>query len=154
MIPPRPQRIFPLSPPGTLLKRAGAASPLHPQQGPRNPKALEDADYLKMVRQLPCLYCGVEPCGEAAHVKFSSFQFGKSNALGKRLRHEDALPLCRTDHLDARHAQHKGNEEAFWEGLGIMPYVVAGRLYAQRGDLVAMRAVVMVAIAERSKSKR
>lgn len=144
----RPQRIFTPSPPGTLLKRAGAADV---PQRLRNEKAPEDADYLALVRQLPCLHCGVEPCGEAAHVKFSSFQFGRTNSLGKRPHDRDALPLCRQDHLDARHAQHRQSEVAFWDGLGISPYYVAGRLYAQRGDIVAMRAVVMVAIAERSK---
>jgi hypothetical protein len=144
----RPQRPFPPSPPGALLKRSGAADL---PKLPRN-LALEDADYLALVRQLPCLYCGVEPCGEAAHVKFSSAKSGRINALGKRLRDEDALPLCRDDHQNARHAQHRGSEEAFWQGLGISPYLVAARLYAQRGDVVAMRAVVMVAISERKKT--
>lgn len=144
---PRPQRLTRPAPAGSLLKAAAAptATARTSHHG--------DADYLALVRQCPCLYCGVEPCGEAAHVKFSSARFGKSNALGKRLRDEDALPLCRDDHQNARHAQHKGSEEAFWEGLGISPYLVAKRLYAHRGDLVAMRAVVMVAIAERSKKK-
>jgi hypothetical protein len=150
MIRPRPQRPFPPSPPGVLLKRTGAAASPQP---PRNPRAPEDAGYLAKIRQLPCLYCGVEPCGEAAHVKFSSALFAKTNSLGKRPHDRDAVPLCRDCHLDARHAQHKGSEEAFWARLGISPYLVASRLYAQRGDMVAMRAVVFVAIAERSKAQ-
>ncbi|WP_256470504.1 hypothetical protein [Bradyrhizobium sp. 45] len=40
----------------------------------------------------------------------------------------------------------------FWAQLDINPLLVAQRLYAQRGNLVAMRAVVLVAIAERGAS--
>lgn len=144
---PRPQRITPPARPGALLKRFAAPTP----RAPKCERA-DDPDYLASIRQLPCLYCGVEPCGEAAHVKYSSATFGRLIALGKRPHDRYAVPLCRDDHLNARHAQHKQNEAAFWEGLGISPYLVAERLYAQRGDLVAMRAVVMVAISERSKT--
>lgn len=143
-----PKRLTPPAPVGSMLKTferpAAVRSVRH--EGER------DADYLAMVRDLPCLYCGVEPCGEAAHVKFSCSAFGKKNKLGKKPDDRDALPLCRDDHQNARHAQHKGNEEAFWIALGIRPYAVTEKLYAQRGDLVAMRAVVMTAIAERSKT--
>lgn len=140
---PRPQRLTPPARPGELLKRFDAP--------PAKRKSESQPDYLAQVRQLPCLYCGVEPCGEAAHISYSSAQFGKSNSFGKRAHDSCALPLCRDDHLNARHAQHKGSEEAFWTALGISPYLVAKHLYAQRGDLVAMRAVVMVAIANRGK---
>lgn len=49
-------------------------------------------------------------------------------------------------HRLARRAQHN---IAFWHELGIDPLPICERLYAQRGDLVAMRAVILVAIAER-----
>jgi hypothetical protein len=142
MICPRPRRLTPPAAPGALLKRFDAPE--------RKRKTEAQPDYLAQVRQLPCLYCGVEPCGEAAHIKFSSAEFGKINALGKRPHDQDALPLCRDDHQNAHHAQHKGSEEAFWLALGISPYLVAKQLYAQRGDLVAMRAVIFTAIANRS----
>lgn len=64
-----------------------------------------------------------------------------------------ALPLCADDHRLARGAQHKRGEEAFWRELGINPLLVCERLYAQSDDLVAMRAVIFVAIAERSAAK-
>lgn len=145
----RPQRVSYPEPPGSLLKRITAAAPRRVEAEPKggHPK------YLAEVRQLPCLYCGVEPCGEAAHVKYCCAAFGMKNMLGKRVSDDRALPLCRDDHLNACHAQHRGCEEAFWAKLGINPYRVTTRLYAQRGDLVAMRAVVMVAIAERSKQQ-
>ncbi|ULK98897.1 hypothetical protein [Bradyrhizobium sp. I71] len=61
-----------------------------------------------------------------------------------------AVPLCAGCHRLDRDAQHSRGERMFWAEIGINPLLVAQRLYAQRGDLVAMRAVVLVAIAERS----
>jgi hypothetical protein len=141
-----PRRLTPPAPYGALLK--GQVAP------PRPPRAEpdEDPEYLALVRQLPCLYCGVEPCGEAAHVRFASAAFGKSSGMGKKPADRWALSLCRDDHLNARHAQHRQNEEAFWLALGINPLLVCEKLYKQRGDLVAMRAVVIAAIANRGKS--
>jgi len=81
----------------------------------------------------------------------ASAAFGKSLRIGKRPEDRWALPLCRDDHLNARHAQHRQSEAQFWTALGISPLIVATNLYAKRGDLVAMRAVVMVAIANRTK---
>jgi hypothetical protein len=143
---PRPQRIFSPSPPGTLLKRSGAAD--LPQQ-PRQQK--DDVDYLALIRQLPCLHCGMEPCYEAAHVRLASAAFGKASGLGKKPPDRWALPLCPDHHRLARDCQHNQGEQMFWARLGINPLIVCGRLYAQRGDLVAMRAVVMVTISERAK---
>lgn len=142
---PRPRRLTPPAPLGSLLKRFDAVARV------KRMTTSDDPEYLALVRQCPCLYCGMDPCGEAAHVKFSSAAFGKANKLGKRPDDENALPLCGEDHRIARHAQHNHNEEAFWLAIGISPYLVAEKLYAQRGDLVAMRAVVMVAISERGK---
>lgn len=148
---PRPQRITPPARPGDLLKRFGP----RPDSEPRSIKrdGYEDADYLAMVRQMPCLCCGVEPAGEAAHVRFSCAASGRSSGMGKKPRDRDALPLCPDDHRLGRHAQHNHNERGWWEDRGISPYLVADKLYAQRGDLVAMRAVIFVAIAGRGKDQ-
>lgn len=143
----RPQRITPPAAPGALLKKIEVAQPRIIRAEPA-----DDPDYLAQIRDCPCLYCGVDPCGEAAHVRLASAAFGKSSGLGKKPEDRWALPLCRDDHLNARHAQHKRSEDAFWQALGINPLLVCQRLYAQRGDLVAMRAVVFVAISERGKS--
>jgi hypothetical protein len=144
----RPQRISRPEPPGSLLKRITVAAQRRDLAEPKG----GDPAYLAEVRQLPCLYCGVEPSGEAAHVKYSCAAFGMKNMLGKRVSDDRALPLCRDDHLNAKHAQHRGGEEAFWAALGINPYRVTTQLYAQRGDLVAMRTVILVAISERGTS--
>lgn len=142
-----PKRLTPPAAPGTMLKRFDA--PLRPRSlkhdGEREP------GYLDLVRACPCLYCGQDEAGEAAHVRFASAAFGKASGLQKKPDDKWALPLCGTDHRTALHAQHNHGEEAFWHALGINPLIVAEWLYEKAGDLVAMRAVVMTAIADRSK---
>lgn len=138
------RRVTAVSPPGSLLKR----HPVQPRGGVKE-AAGRDLSYLAQVRQLPCLCCGMEPAGEAAHVRMASAAFGKSSGLQKKPEDKWALPLCGADHRVSRYAQHNRSELAFWIDLGINPLIVCTNLYAQRGDLVAMRAVVMVAIAER-----
>lgn len=146
MIIPRPRRLTPPAPFGALLKQVSAA----PRA--RKPEAERDPDYLAHVRECPCLNCGLDPCGEAAHVRFASAAFGKASGLQKTPPDRFALPLCGDDHRIAKHAQHNRNEQAFWHELGINPLITAEKLYAQRGDLVAMRAVIFSAIAQRTKT--
>jgi hypothetical protein len=143
---PRPQRILPVSPPGALLKRT-------PSVCQPRPKRIEQGEgrepaYLAAVRTLPCLSCGMEP-SEAAHVRFASAAYGKASGLGKKPEDRWVLPLCASDHRLARTAQHNRNEHAFWADLGINPLATAVRLYAQRGDLVAMQAIILITIANR-----
>lgn len=144
----RPQRIALSAPIGSLLKDAAPAVTVSPKHA-----GYQDWGYLAMVRHLPCLCCGMEPCGEAAHVRYASAAFGKSSGLQKKPEDRWALGLCRACHQTAAHAQHRHGEEQWWREIGINPLLVCERLYARRGDLVAMRAVVMVAISERSSRK-
>lgn len=144
---PRPQRLTHLCPPGSLLKQFGASTHIA-----RKTSGDQDPAYLTLIRQCPCLKCGLDPAAEAAHVRFSSAAFGKSSGLNKKPPDRFAVALCGWDHRLARDAQHQRNEEAFWYELGINILITAERLYAQRGDLVAMRAVVFTAIAERTRS--
>ena len=142
---PHPQRIFAPSAPGSLLKRVGIVTP-----APHKPDTEQDPAYLAMVRQCPCLSCGMEP-SEADHLRMASAAYGKASGLGKKPADRWALPLCAQDHRIAQHAQHKRGEQDFWHALGINPLLCCAELYAQRTDLVAMRAVIFVTIAERSK---
>lgn len=143
----RPQRISRPEPPGSLLKRITAATAS--RRVGAEPKG-GDPSYLEAVRAMPCLKCGMEP-SEAAHVRFASAAFGKASGMQRKPEDAYAVPLCAGCHRLDRGHQHSGSERVFWAQLGINPLLVAQRLYAQHGDLVAMRAVVMVAIAERSK---
>lgn len=145
-----PQRVIPTAPIGSLLKRSAADLPQQARAFAEHRKA-GDQDYLAKVRLLPCLSCGMEP-SEAAHVKYSCAALGKTNKLGKRPDDCDCVPLCSQCHRLARDAQHQGNERAFWERLGLNPYLMARDLYAQRADFTAMHFVVVKAIAERGAS--
>lgn len=139
-----PQRFAAAHPPGSLLKR------IQVQPRARMEVTGRDLPYLAMVRQLPCLKCGMEP-SEAAHVRYACAAYGKASGLQKKPEDRWAVPLCAEDHRLARDAQHNRSEQSFWHEIDINPLAVAVTLYARRGDLVAMRAVVMVAIAERKR---
>lgn len=143
MILPRPRRLTPPDPIGSLLKQVFAPAPRQ-----RKPETERDPDYLAMVRQCPCLKCGMEP-SEAAHVRYASASFGKASGLSKKPNDRHSVPLCSGCHRLDRDAQHSRGEKMFWAELGINPLIVAEKLYAQRGDLVAMRAVIFTTIAER-----
>jgi hypothetical protein len=138
-----PRRIVHACPPGHLLKRA-----IHQPRVVRQEVTGRDLPYLAAIRTLPCLRCGDEP-SEAAHVRFSSAAFGKASGLGKKPSDNFAVSLCAGCHRLDRDAQHNRGEREFWDSIGINPLIVAEKLYARRGDLVAMRAVVLTAIAER-----
>lgn len=137
------RRIAAVAPPGSLLKRQYPVQP----RGARE-AAGRDADYLGQIRTLPCLKCGMEP-SEAAHIRFASAAFGKTSGLQKKPDDCHSVPLCAGCHRLDRDAQHARNEREFWDSTGINPLMVAQRLYAVRGDLVAMRAVILTTIAER-----
>ena len=141
---PRPQRLIHPFPPGSLLKQSFAAKVARKSDGEK------DGDYLAMVRQCPCLKCGMEP-SEAAHLRMASAAFGKASGMQKKPHDKWTLPLCSQCHRVARDAQHNRNEQVFWDEIDINPLVVAQRLYHVRADLVAMRAVVLVAISERRR---
>lgn len=139
-----PQRLTPPEPPGALAKRLAAAHGRIRTPG-RAPT------YLALVRQLPCLCCGVEPCGLAAHVRMQSGTFNKHGGTGLKPDDKWVVPLCDACHTRDADSQHRVGEVAFWQRVGLNPLLVARRLYAQRADLVAMRAIVLQAIAERGQ---
>lgn len=141
-----PRRFYRPFPPGSLLKRSGAAVAIAEKpSGDRNP------EYLAFVRQCPCLRCGMDPAGTAAHLRLNSALHNKRQAMAKKPGHEWTTPLCSGCHLNDPDAQHRVGEAIFWERVGLNPFLVCERLYAQRCDLVAMRAVVFTAIAERTR---
>jgi hypothetical protein len=140
-----PQRISPIAQPNELAKRLpGTTARIRLRDtGDR------DETYLALIRQCPCLKCGLDPCCEAAHVRFNSGAFNKHNGMGKKPADRFAVPLCPQDHRESNDSQHKVGEQAFWHYIGINPLLTATRLYAARGDLVKMRAIVIQTIAER-----
>ena len=143
-----PQRLTPPAAPGALLKRAfGLAQRVKTREA-----VARDPVYLNLVRQMPCLKCGMEPppvC-EAAHVRMQSGAHGKTSGMRKTPDDKWALPLCAACHRLDRDAQHNIGEALFWHILGINPILTCTRLYGARGDIVRMRAVALRAIAERT----
>jgi hypothetical protein len=140
---PRPQRLTPPSPLGSLLKRTGVPTRSRIPSEERNP------DYLALVRQCPCLRCGQDPAGVAAHLRLNSGLHNKRQALGRKPADSWVTPLCTGCHTNDADAQHRVGELVFWDRIGINPFLACERLHARRGDLVAMRAVVFSIIAER-----
>lgn len=140
----RPHRFENMTPPGDLLRRAVGIRRLS-LSGER------DDNYLDQIRELPCLSCGLDPCGEAAHVRLASGTYGKRSAMGKKPYDKFAVCLCPQCHREGKDAQHRVGELVFWHRLGISPLLIASRLYAAKGDLVRMRAIVFQAIAEAAR---
>lgn len=140
----KPQRFLP-APPGSLLKRA-----LDLRAKKRRP-ANDDNDlaYLRDIRACPCLRCGCDPAGEAAHIRRSSPAHGKFNGMGAKPADRFVVSLCAGCHREDSDALHRVGEPVFFALLGLDPLLICDQLYAVRGDLVRMRAVVFRAIAER-----
>ncbi len=143
----RPRRLAVVAPPGALLKRLSALAPRLASDADR------DEAYLALVRQCPCIRCGMDPAAEAAHIRMQSAAHGKRGGISKKPADRWTLPLDRGCHRMDDDALHNVGEVVFFYRLGFHPLYVCEKLYAQRGDLVAMRAVVMNAIAERSVGK-
>jgi hypothetical protein len=141
----RPQRISPTAPIGALLKRTTVAL--------RTAKAepSEEIDHLALVRLLPCVRCGLEPCGVAAHLRANSGLHNKRQAFGRKPSHRWVMPLCSGCHTNDPDAQHRIGEELFWARIGVNPFLLCEQLWTQRGDFVAMHAVITRTIAERGK---
>lgn len=141
-----PQRIAPQAPIGSLFKARAHKATVSLARG-----RVTDAEHLALIRELPCLKCGVEPCGEAAHVRMNSAAFGKRQAIGKKPGDEWTVPLCRACHQGDADSQHKVGEALFWDRLGLNPLIVAKELHRVSGDLLAMRTVALLAITERTR---
>lgn len=124
------------APIGSLLKQPRHLKPKRERRSAR----VEDAGYLALIRQLPCLSCGQDPAGVAAHVRMSSSAHGKSNP-GMRVKPDDkwTLPLCNDCHTE----QHREGELSFWYRVGLNPVLVCVKLQQVTPELNAMRAVIM-----------
>ena len=144
-----PQRLNFLAPPGSRLKRVLDIGRRLNQRKALRQAAERDPVDLAEVRQCPCLKCLQDPAGEAAHVRMQSAAHGKTGGIGKKPADRWTIPLCATHHREGNDALHRVGELQFFYDLGISPFRVCQKLYAARGDLTRMRAVVFAAVAER-----
>lgn len=119
--------------PGELLKRPRQDSSRKRSSMGRAPRVL-DGRHLNAVRQCPCLKCGLDPAGIAAHVRMNSSAFGKRTGLGEKPDDCWTVPLCRDDHDE----QHRIGELQFWHDLDVNPLHVAKRLADLSPDISKM----------------
>lgn len=131
----RATRIAPADSPGSSLFKAPRAVKPRRTIG-RNPRQ-SDAEHLEAIRQCPCLRCGQDPCGEAAHVRM-----GSHAGMGRKPDDSATVPLCHGCHMD----QHAVGELSFWDVVGIAPLTVAASLWRLSANIEAMRAACFVAI--------
>lgn len=128
-------RISNFAPVGSLLKQPRARKPRSSSRG----ACERDEGHLALIRKLPCLKCGQDPCGVAAHVRMASAPHGKPNAgMGVKPDDQWTVPLCDEHHRE----QHQLGELQFWHEAGVSPVLLALQLYTASPDLERMRAVV------------
>jgi ERF superfamily protein len=68
-------------------------------------RRIRDREHVKSVAKQPCLVCGRRPA-DAHHLRFA-----QSRALGRKVRDEFTVPLCRGHH---REVHRSGDEAAWW----------------------------------------
>ena len=128
--------------PGSLLKGPRLEKPHKRMRSER----VHDDKHLASIRKLPCLCCGMEPCGEAAHVRMSSAAHGKPNTGTRKADDKWTLPLCHECHM----RQHSEGELTFWYRVGVSAVHLCVELFKRTGDIDAMRSVVMQSFRGRS----
>jgi hypothetical protein len=104
--------------------------------GQKHPR-VRDEKYLAYVRMQPCCVCkSPGPC-DAAHIRTASTVYNK-RATGMQEKPDDrwCVPLCRPIPGVKRGChknQHSVGEMQFWRDLGINPFEIAIKLYAEGG---------------------
>jgi len=130
-------RCLPVAAPGSLLK--GTAAPKAKKGETTKPVRERDAGHLEALRQCPCVACGHDPAGEAAHISMASAKHGKpEKGMGSKSADQWTLPLCHACHMRS----HEVGEQPFWRDLGLDPLMLAAALYRASSNIEAMRAMV------------
>ena len=129
------------APPGSLFKNSlPKKKKLDLGKNPRQ----RDDEHLKLIRDCPCVSCGIDPCGEAAHIRM-----GMGGGLGRKPNDCRSISLCHSCHM----RQHDIGEKKFWGDLGIDPLRIAESLYKLSPSLEGMRAVAFVAYGHTKEAK-
>jgi hypothetical protein len=133
-------RLNNVAPPGSLLKGAGRERRSKQRQGQAVPGREIDNAHLDAIRQCPCIVCGIDPAGQAAHIRFS--RPDKPNpGVGQKPHDHFTVPLCDEDHRD----QHSMGEDLFWREKNIDPLTIAKHLSRVSPNVEAMRAMCFAA---------
>jgi hypothetical protein len=142
-----------VAPIGSLLKGATPvkakknATAKHPGNPLKTPR-VHDAEHLEAIRQCPCLSCGIDPCGEAAHVRMADAERGK-RLTGKSEKPDDkySLPLCPNCHQRLPNSLHNIGEKPFFEARGLDPIPLCDALHKLSPNVEGMRALCFVKLA-------
>jgi hypothetical protein len=84
------------------------------------PRRYRNKEHLRFVARQACLICGRQP-SDPHHLRYA-----QPRALGRKASDEFTVPLCRTHH---REVHRVGNEQAWWQAVGIDPFSVAQTLW-------------------------
>ena len=90
------------------------------------PRRYRDKGHRNFVSSQACLICGRQP-SDPHHLRSA-----QPRALGRKVSDEFTVPLCRIHH---RELHRRGDEAAWWKGVGIEPHLVAAALWAQSRSL-------------------
>ena len=125
---------------GHYLRRSDTAFSLNRKQDQRKRPRDKAAAHLKWVASLPSLVPGtgrVDP----AHIRYADPRYGKpGTGMGEKPSDMWVVPLARSEHA----RQHQmGDEQAYWQSVGIDPCHVALLLYAHSGDDEAGEEIIM-----------
>ena len=87
--------------------------------------------YLAWIRRCPCVQCGTTRGVEAMHIR-SGYPEAGWPSTGMQTKPSDfrTAPGCAACHRDGPDAQHRMNERAWWERLGIYPPDLCAALQA------------------------
>jgi hypothetical protein len=88
----------------------------------KRPVRERNRDHLRFVASQPCLLCGRTP-SDPHHLRFA-----EPRAMGRKVSDRFTVPICRLHH---RELHRRGNERAWWQGLGIDPLVIAADLWGE-----------------------
>lgn len=98
--------------------------------------------HLRNIRSCGCIIPGCGKEAEAAHLRYSSAEYGKINSgVGSKPHDKFTVPLCPGHHRLNPDCQHSGNELEFWDRYGIDPLAVAAKLWEVRDSLEIMQEI-------------
>lgn len=130
-------------PTGPHIEDVGASFDVEHGRSLRRPRERSGV-YLKFIRRLPCCKCGIDPCGEAAHIRMGSAKNNKrSTGIGEKPSDRYAIPLCHACHLDRPNALHNIGEATFFEQLNGDVFDLHDALYANRRNFAEARRITL-----------
>lgn len=97
------------------------------------PKAVREQNktYLAWIRRLPCIQCGTTRGVEAMHIRAGYPADGwPPTPMQRKPSDVRTAPGCASCHREGPNAQHRANERAWWDRLGIHPPELCAALQA------------------------